>query len=162
MRADDLRLLFDYSYAATGRVLDAAGRLEPGEFTGPPPLRGAMSLQDILVHTLGAERGWREFLRTGVDDEATGLDPAAFPGVPVLTRAWREDEARMREWLDTLDDEALDVPEAGRGRPIWVCLTHVINHSTQHRSEAAMILSHLGQSPGDLDFTFYLHGWTDD
>jgi len=162
MRADDLRLLFDYSYAVTGRILDATLRLAPGEFTGPPPLRGAMSLRDLLVHTLDAERGWREFLRTGIEDEEAVLEPAAFPDIAALTRAWREDETRMREWQATLDDEAMDAPEAGRGRPLWVCLTHVVNHSTQHRSEAAMILSHLGQSPGDLDFTFYLRDWTDD
>jgi len=29
----------------------------------------------------------------------------------------------------------------------------------QHRSEARMILTHWGQSPGDLDLTFYLPDW---
>jgi len=28
----------------------------------------------------------------------------------------------------------------------------VIIHATQHRSEAAMLLTDYGQSPGDLDF----------
>jgi hypothetical protein len=29
-------------------------------------------------------------------------------------------------------------------------------HSVQHRSEAAQILTRLGQSPGNIDFIFYV------
>ncbi len=63
MQADQIRLLFDYSYAATGRILDAASRLTTEEFTAPPPLHGAVSLRHTLVHTLWAEQAWREGLR---------------------------------------------------------------------------------------------------
>ncbi len=168
MRADDIRLMFDYSYAATARVLDAASRLGIDEFIATPPLRGAPSLRHTLVHTLDAERGWREILRMGRCDvaeairawEAEELDPEAFPDVATLAQAWRADEAQMRAWLDTLDDTTLGAP-AFKGRILWVCLAHVLNHSTQHHSEAAMILTHWGQSPGDLDLTFYLRGWND-
>jgi uncharacterized damage-inducible protein DinB len=36
-------------------------------------------------------------------------------------------------------------------------MIHVMNHGTQHRSEAAAILTSFNQSPGDLDFTMYLN-----
>lgn len=158
MHADDVRLLFDYSYEATTRVLDAAGRLALEVFVGPAPVRGCASLRDLLVHTLGAERGWREGLRSRGEDDAPPLDPAAFPDVPALARAWRADEERMRGWLAALDDADLNVPAAD-GLPLWRCLVHVVNHGTQHRSEAAMMLTHWGRWPGELDLIYYPHDW---
>ena len=40
--------------------------------------------------------------------------------------------------------------------PIWQVLSHVANHGTQHRSEAAEMLTAIGRSPGELDLIFYL------
>ena len=161
VQADDLRLLFDYSYAATGRILDAASRLTTEEFTTPPPLQGSVSLRHTLVHTLWAEQAWREGLRTRGADEVEEFAPEAFPDVATLAQAWHADEAKMRAWLDPIDDTDLSAT-AFEGVKVWMCLAHLLNHSTQHRSEAAMILTHWGQSPGELDLTFYLRGWSDD
>ena len=67
----------------------------------------------------------------------------------------------MRAWLAKLDDADMGVPAAG-GRPLWQCLAHVVNHGTQHRSEAAMMLTHWGQSPGELDLFYYPSAWGED
>ena len=161
LSADGIRFLFDYSYSATGRVLDAARQLSTAQFTTPPPLEGGRSLQHILVHMLDAERGWREGLRTRGTDDSPDLNPADFPDVATLVAAWEADEVRMRDWLAALDDEDMNIV-AFDGLTLWQLLTHVVNHSTQHRSEAAMVLTHWGQSPGDLDLLFYLEGWPED
>ena len=43
-----------------------------------------------------------------------------------------------------------------RRTALWVLLTHVVNHGTQHRSEAAEALTLVGRSPGSLDLTSYV------
>ena len=154
MHADDIRLLFDYSHAATARVLDAAGRLAADQWVAPAPIRGSRSLQHLLVHILDSELGWREALRAERFGAVPDLDPEAFPDVATPAHVWHDDQATMRSWLATVDDASLSAP-AVNGRPLWV----VVNHGTQHRSEAAALLTHWGQSPGDLDLTQYLRGW---
>lgn len=160
MTADEVRWLFDYSYGATFRVLASAHALTIEQYSAVPPLNGARSIQDTLVHMLDTEQGWRENLRARQSGASPVLAPEDYPDVNSLISAWRTDERRMRDWLGTLDDRAVNAT-AYNGRVLWQCLLHVINHSTQHRSEVAMALTHIGQSPGDLDLTYFLRGWSD-
>lgn len=69
----------------------------------------------------------------------------------------------MRDYLTSLRDDDLAnlvryTTDSGqkRERVLWHCLMHVVNHGTQHRSEAAAILTGFGYSPGDFDFTQFL------
>jgi uncharacterized damage-inducible protein DinB len=39
---------------------------------------------------------------------------------------------------------------------LWQALAHVVNHATQHRAEAGIVLTLLGRSPGALDMRLYL------
>ena len=72
----------------------------------------------------------------------------------------------MRAYLGGLNDEDLEshrryTTDTGiqRDRILWHCLLHIVNHGTQHRSEAAALLTDYGQSPGDVDFTVFLNEW---
>ena len=40
--------------------------------------------------------------------------------------------------------------------PLWQQMTHQVNHATQHRSEAAVLLTRHGRSPGGLDLLFFV------
>lgn len=42
-------------------------------------------------------------------------------------------------------------------RVVWHVLLDVTYHATQHRSEAAVLLTSYGQPPGDFDFTMFLN-----
>jgi uncharacterized damage-inducible protein DinB len=71
------------------------------------------------------------------------------------------EQREMRAYLDTLTEETLNgtiryvIPGARRERAVWHILLDVIIHATQHRSEAAVLLTDYGQSPGDFDFTMF-------
>ena len=40
--------------------------------------------------------------------------------------------------------------------PLWQQMTHQVNHATQHRSEAALMLTQAGHSPGGLDLLYFV------
>lgn len=148
MRVSDLQLLADYYYWANGRILKAAAALSDEQFVAPHPT-GGHSLQHILVHTLDAECGWRQGWTGGGDIELTAEQ---FPTVASLSERWAAEEKITRAYLASLTDEDLDSDYEGFA--LWTTIVHVFNHGTQHRSEAAILLTDYGHSPDDLDLTY--------
>jgi uncharacterized damage-inducible protein DinB len=55
----------------------------------------------------------------------------------------------LDRWLDT--HTYLGLQGWDEGIPVWQTPAHVVNHGTRHRSEAAVIVTEAGRSPGDLD-----------
>jgi uncharacterized damage-inducible protein DinB len=153
VRTTDIAYLFAFDRWATRRVLSVIDGL-PAEVWGATGVVGDRGLGSILVHQLGAHMRWR--LGLAGDDEAAGRarperEPLLSPDA--LGRRWALEWDAMAAWLDTLTDAWLD--ELGDGVPMWQMLAHVVNHGTQHRSEAAVILTEAGRSPGDLDMIFF-------
>lgn len=161
MNVSDFRLLYEYQYWATYKMIVKADRLEPGQFTMPTAFPWG-SLRDTLVHMLNSERGWLSILRNGVVIYEDGeLPPTDFATVIALKEAWDGIEYDWHTYLRDLTEDSLqsiisyEVEGNTRNRHLWHCLFHVVNHGTQHRSECAAILTDFGQSPGDYDFTLF-------
>lgn len=161
MNIENIRLLYDYNYWATHRLLRAAAGLTLEEITTPEPFPSG-SLRGTLVHMLGAEWIWRS--RWQGASPLAMLDERVFDALESIVTRWTAEEEAMRAFLRSLRDEDLRRPVSylnTRGvpqpiMPLWQLMTHLVNHGTQHRSEAAAILTGMGRSPGDLDLILFL------
>ena len=150
MQADEIRFLFGYDRWATRRVLAVLDDLDPAVWnrTDVVDERG---LGAILVHHLGASQRWRHgFQDTGESPEPE-LDP--LPTIDQLLERWDVEWATVDAWLPTVTEDF--VAYVHEGVPVWQMLVHVVNHGTQHRAEAAALLTIEGRSPGELDLIFY-------
>ena len=161
MNIADVLTIYEYNYWANQRILNATEKTSQDQFIAPASFPWG-GLRGTLAHILDAEYGWRMFFQhhSFPPDELKGAD---FATLDDLEERWGKEEALMRDYLDSLDETALSqivryTNEQGvvRERALWHCLYHVVNHGTQHRAEAAALLTDFGQSPGDVDFTFFI------
>jgi len=161
MNKEHITMLYEYNYWANARVLSATSKLGGDDFTAPARLSHG-SIRGTLVHVLGTEIVWRSRWQEGIS--LSGLPAeSAFPTLGVLQERWAEEERRMRAFLASTTDEALHSRlqyKSTKGVPfanvLWHLLVHVVNHGTQFRGEAAVALTQLGHSPGDLDLLAFL------
>jgi uncharacterized damage-inducible protein DinB len=157
----DMLILYEYNYWANQRILATAANVSQEQWSAPSTFPYG-SLHGTLLHTLDTEFGWRMLCQ--YNQITPDLSAAEFPTLDLMERRWREEEMSMRAYLAGLHDDDLTgllryTPDSGekRERVLWHCLLHVVNHGTQHRSEAAALLTEYGSSPGDLDFTLFLN-----
>ena len=161
MNIQDILIIYEYNYWANKRILTASAKVTEKQFLAPAnfPFGG---LRGTLVHILDGEFGWRTFFQTD-EWSAPDLKAEDFPTLASVQVRASQEEKEMRAYLATLNDKDMTSHkyyknEKGepRDRIFWQCLWHVVNHGTQHRSEAAALLTDYNASPGDLDFTVYL------
>jgi uncharacterized damage-inducible protein DinB len=150
MRLSDVRFLFEFDRWATVKLLDAAVGVDARTWSAANAI-GQRGLGGILVHALGAHQRWRLWLSGSSDEPRPETEP--LPTVAGLEAAWAIEWSDLDAWLASLDDGALG--QVRDGVPYWQMLAHVVNHGTQHRSEAAVLLTAIGHSPGDLDLIDY-------
>ncbi|MBX3064773.1 MAG: DinB family protein [Anaerolineae bacterium] len=171
MKIDDIKLLYEYNYWAHKRILNTATKVSEVQYFAPT-VEGYRSLHVTLVHALDAEWSWRLCFEERVSEptepatmwdypEITETD---LPSLAAVTGKFGEQELKMRAYLNRLTDADLNrlvrymIPGGiVRERVLWHCLVHVMNHGTQHRSEAAYLLTSYGESPGELDMTVFMN-----
>lgn len=163
MNIRDMLTIYDYNYWATRRILVASVHVSTEQFLSPTA-HSFGSLRGTLVHTLDGECAWRMLCQHQTLAYFKAIKEAAFLTVDVVEQRWNAEERAMRDYFAHLTDDDLNeyirytTPEGEqRERILWHCLLHVVNHGTQHRSEAAAILTGYGYSPEDLDFTAFLN-----
>ena len=152
MQADEIRFLFAYDHWATRQLLGVLDGLDPALWARADVV-GERDLGSILVHHLGASQRWRIGLETQGTEEGPEPELEPLPTIDELRERWEAEWAAVDAWLPTLTDDV--VAYVHEGVPIWQMLVHVVNHGTQHRAEAAALLTAQGRTPGELDLINY-------
>ena len=160
MRRSDILTLYAFNYWANRHLLGVASKLTSSQWIAPSDIT-TRDLRATLVHTLDVEWSWRLRLQKRPKDEwgpDIELKPADYADVATLAEHWARDEREMNEWIGSLDDGALaaDWNDGGKDTfPLWYFLVHIITHSQQQRSDAAILLTRAGHSPGNIEFLDY-------
>jgi len=152
MHADEIRILFAYDRWATRRVLTALDALDASVWARADAV-GERGLGGVLVHHLGASQRWRIGLQSRGEEEGPEPEREPLPTIDELRERWEAEWTAVNAWLPTLTDDF--VGYVFDGVPVWQMLVHVVNHGTQHRAEAALLLTAHGRSPGELDLINY-------
>ncbi|HJR80828.1 MAG TPA: DinB family protein [Anaerolineales bacterium] len=160
MNKQDLLILYKYNHWADAKILHAASNVTQEQYLADASFPHG-GLRGTLVHTLFAEWIWRN--RWEGISPTVRLKPEEFPTFESLRTRWAEEEKFLMAFVDGLDDERLEAHfeyTSTEGKPykriLWQAMAHVVNHGTQHRSEAAALLTDFGHSPGDLDMIYFL------
>jgi uncharacterized damage-inducible protein DinB len=152
--------LYLYNTWANTRILDTATQLGAEQFLASGGT-SYDSLRDTLAHTMSGQ--WIFLERWRGRSPRAMLNATDFPDVASVRRRWDEIERETQAFVAELSDAQLvqDVEytntEGQRWTyPLWQQMIHQVNHATQHRSEAAVMLTQFGHSPGWLDFLYYI------
>jgi uncharacterized damage-inducible protein DinB len=160
MNKQDIQLLYKYNAWANKRILDTAARVTAEQFLAPASYPHG-GLRSTLTHILFAEWIWRT--RWLGESPSKRIKPEDFPTLDSLRARWLEEEKALNAFVDSLTDEKLNgifQYKTTRGDEkeniLWQAMAHVVNHGTQHRSEAAAMLTEFNHSPGDIDLIMFL------
>jgi uncharacterized damage-inducible protein DinB len=156
----DILILYQYNQWANAKILNSAAHLTQEQFLAPASFPHG-GLRGTLAHALSAEWIWRT--RWEGTSPTSLLKPEQFPDFPSLRARWAEEETRLMSFVNAISDERLNstfdyTNTSGQPftRVLWHAMAHLVNHGTQHRTEAAAMLTDLGHSPGDIDLIFFV------
>lgn len=160
MNKQDILILYAYNRWANAKILNAAENITQEQYLAHASFPHG-GLQGTLVHTLFAEWIWRK--RWEGVSPAVRLKPEEFLTFGSLRTRWAEEEKLLMAFVDRLTDEKLyssfqytSTEGIPHQRILWQAMAHLVNHGTQHRSEAAAMLTDIGHSPGDVDLIYFL------
>ncbi len=156
MDADDLLAFVRFHAWANDKILTTASGLSDEQFRKDVVLDHGSAFE-TLRHLVDVDWSWRELCAgndigdTYVWDHGFALDDLA--GIHAFCL---EEDVRLRSYVESLDDAALNEPMPLSADPEdvvqrWLIIAHIVNHGTQHRSELARYFTESGHSPGDLD-----------
>jgi uncharacterized damage-inducible protein DinB len=134
------------------RLLDACGGLSADQLAAS--VDGTYgALGSTLVHLTRAQDAY--VARFFGDERRERLEDEPFPGFDVLEARLTRSNARLEEAAALAGGPATvqvtgDDPVGTWSMPRMLLLLQAVNHATEHRSQAATILTQLGIEPPDM------------
>jgi uncharacterized damage-inducible protein DinB len=160
MNKRDVEYLCEYNRWANARILDAAAKLTPEQFTRAMQ-SSHRSVRDTFAHLVAAEWIWLERWK-GTSPGAL-LKPTDFPTAESLRTRWADVERGYVAFVAGLTDESLDTVISYRNTkgeewayPLGRMLQHVMNHSSYHRGQVTTLLRQLGASATPVDLLVFM------
>lgn len=157
--------LYDYNEWANRRVWECAMQLSAEDFFKPLDYSiGSIFIQ--LLHTMGVEFWWLNYLATGELVFLTEEECQSYESDRAKFRArWDEVIVKNRAYLLSLTDKELQrqvkpehfEEENQRAITVAQALCQVANHSTDHRAQTLALLHTLDVQGVEQDFLSYLH-----
>lgn len=160
MNKQDILVLYQYNQWANAKILNASANVTQDQYLTAASFPHG-GLRGTLVHALFAEWIWRN--RWEGTSPTQRLKAEDFPTIESLHIRWLEEEKQLMKFAEDVTDAQLSHTFSytnTSGKPftkiLWQAMAHVVNHGTQHRTEAAAILTDFGHSPGDIDLIYFL------
>lgn len=146
----DFESLFQYNRWASGRVLDTLQAVDE------VPERAL----ELFSHLLRSQDLWygrvQETDHTNLDFWVTDSLSACARRLEASTERWQE-VLKVRA-PDDLDQRIAYTNSNGTpyNTPLRDILTHVVNHSTHHRAQIALVLRAADITPPSMDYIYYV------
>jgi uncharacterized damage-inducible protein DinB len=158
MNKPDLLLLYQYNHWTTEKILNVASQVTAEQFLASAPFPHG-GLHGTLVHTLFAQWIWR--MRWEGTSPNYRLKPEDFPTFESLRTRFDEEAKLLMAFVENVPEERLgerfyynNTVGQPKDHILWQAMVHVVNHGTQHKTEAAAMLTSYGCSPGDIDMIY--------
>ena len=156
---ETIRLLYDYTRWADGRMFEAAGKLTPEQWT--KDLGSSLkSARDTVVHIVSAQWIWLSRW-TGESPKAM-FSAADYPTQGSIREKWEPLAGQLAGFVAEQTEESLAKPvqyKNLKGEPMSFLLgqlmLHAVNHSTYHRGQVTTLIRQLGGQPMSSDLVVY-------
>jgi len=153
--AQELQVRFAYNRWANQRLVAAASLLAPEDLTRD---LGASfrSVYGTLLHVVSGERRWLRFWQDG--SLVPPLGPVDSPTLAALEGAWAAIQREQDTFLAGITDDRLRAEHLVDGQAYCLgdLVQHLLNHSTYHRGQVAVLLRQLGQRPPATDYRVFV------
>lgn len=155
---DYIKTIWDYNYWARDRIWPCIASVSEEDFSRPVEY-SIGSLHAQVVHVMWAEDVWLHRLQNKPVPTYTTVD---YPTRSDILAKWREVESSWHTYIAALTEAELQRTflmtrangEQYTHRPIET-LTHIVNHSTDHRAQILQLVDRYGGDTVEQDMIFY-------